>query len=263
MSQGMLHLIAIVFLCAEGFALWQYQLRWNAKQKPEAALADERTEKDAVSTAAEADGARPETYADPGPDNAESARAAEERNPAKRVQTLCSALILVLSLGVYFYAALVKDYAFLYALMEASVFAWLAAIGWIDAWYRMIPNALILAGLCFWAALTLLEVFVGGTSARQVLVYSLLGGGITFVILFVMALVMKSGLGMGDVKLFSVLGLCYGLAGVYSLLVAALLAMAAFALVLWIGKRVTLKSSLPMAPFAMVGFLVNLFFGLN
>ncbi|MBR6862399.1 MAG: prepilin peptidase [Acidaminococcaceae bacterium] len=256
MSQGMLHLIAIVFLCAEGFALWRFQLRWQEKQKPAAAPADGRTAQDAVLAAAEADGPKPEA-------SAPSGGAAGMRAPAESAQTLCSVLFPVLSLGVYFYAALVKDYAFLYALMEAAVFAWLAVVGWIDAWYRVIPNALILAGLGFWAVLVLLEIVVGGTPARQVLVYALLGGGITFVVLFVMALVMKSGLGMGDVKLFSVLGLCYGLAGVYSLLVAALLAMAAVALVLWIGKRVTLKSSLPMAPFAMVGFLVNLFFGLN
>lgn len=274
MTSTILHIAAVLILCGEVTALWCFLCRWDEKRRKAVAAEAAADAAEPPGGLAEAEppaeigpaGATAETEApaDPAAPKAASpqARGAGGAKRSRRWRLVFCGLTLLLAQGVYTYAVLARDYTFLYAFMESSVFAWLAVIGWIDARDRLIPNPLILAGLVFWAVITLMEIIIGGTPARQVLVYSLLGGGITFVILYLLALVMKSGLGMGDVKLFSVLGLCYGLVGVYSLLVASLLAMAAVATVMMIAKRATMKSTLPMAPFAMVGFLVNLFFSL-
>jgi len=79
---------------------------------------------------------------------------------------------------------------------------------------------------------------------------------------FVIALIVKSALGMGDVKMFFVIGLLYGLSNTYSILLFSVLVMAIVSIVLLIMKKVTRKTAIPMAPFVAFGFLLNVLMGM-
>lgn len=176
---------------------------------------------------------------------------------------------LIVVLVAFFISAFIfcKGYlfeseAFMRALMNAEVMMWLSIIGYIDARERIVPNSLIGIGLLFWLVLMLLDIFVGGTPWRQLLAFSGIGGIVCGGVLFVIALIAKSALGMGDVKLFLVLGLLYGLTDAYGILLFSVIAMGIVSIILLIAKKVTRKSTIPMAPFVIIGFLLSILAGM-
>lgn len=163
---------------------------------------------------------------------------------------------------VFVFCYLWNDESFMRALMNAEVMLWLSILGYIDARERIIPNSLIGIGLLFWLILMLLDIFVGGTPWLQLLVFSGIGGIACGGLLFVIALIVKSALGMGDVKMFFVLGLLYGLTDAYGILLFSIIAMGVVSIALLIAKKVTTKSTIPMAPFVILGFFLSIIAGM-
>lgn len=168
----------------------------------------------------------------------------------------------VLAEGIFMKGFLVGSDVFMRAFMNAEVFIWLVTLGWIDFREGLIPNRMIGVGLLFWVVVVLIDIFVGGTPWNRVLVFSALGGFVYGGVLLVIALIVKKALGMGDVKLFFVLGLFYGVTDTYSILLFSILIMAIVSAVLLIMKKATPKTSIPMAPFVAVGFLISILAGL-
>ena len=151
---------------------------------------------------------------------------------------------------------------FVRSLMNAEVLIGLSVMGYIDLREKIIPNGLIGVGLLLWAALLLIDIFVAKTPWADVLKFSLLGGIAVGGGLFLIALFGKSALGMGDVKMFLVLGLLYGLSDAYSILLFSLIIMAIVSLVLLATKKVTVKTSIPVAPFVVLGFILCIIAGM-
>lgn len=166
------------------------------------------------------------------------------------------------SVFVFVFGFLKNDDSFMRALMNAEVMLWLTILGYIDARERIIPNGLIGVGLIFWLVLMLLDIFVGGTPWLKLLVFSGIGGIACGGVLLIISLIVKSALGMGDVKMFFVLGLLYGIMDVYGILLFSMIAMGIVSIILLIFKKVTTKSTIPMAPFVIFGFLLSIIAGM-
>jgi len=170
--------------------------------------------------------------------------------------------VFVISAFITCYCLLFGDSRFIRSLMNAEVFIWLGVLGYVDLKERIIPNHMIGAGLIFWVVLVLLDIFVGKTAWKSVIAYSLIGGAVCGGILLIVALLSGSALGMGDVKLFTVLGLLYGLNDTYSILLFSIVIMAVVSIALLIARKVTRKTAVPMAPFVAVGFLLSILAGI-
>lgn len=179
----------------------------------------------------------------------------------KKYSILAGAACIV-SFAVYAFSYFVTKETFLMSVMHAIVMTWLIVVGFIDLREKIIPNSIILGGIIFWVCLSLLEIFTAQTPIKQVLLFSLAGAGLCGGILFIVALIVKSALGMGDVKLFFVIGLLYGVTDSYSILLFSIVVMAVVSIVLLIAKKVTRKTAIPMAPFVAIGFLVNILMGM-
>ena len=179
----------------------------------------------------------------------------------KKVMIL-SIIVLGIALLTFLYSYYLVKSSFLRSFMNAEVSIWLTVLGYIDLKEKIIPNELILSGICFWLILSVFEVFLANTSLKQVLLFSLSGAGICGGVLFIIAIIVKSALGMGDVKMFFVIGLLYGLTNTYSILLFSIIIMAIISIVLLMLKKVTRKTAVPMAPFVALGFLINVFIGI-
>lgn len=175
---------------------------------------------------------------------------------------ILSASMLCISIFTYIYSFFVMDASFLKAFMNAEIASWLLVLGYIDLKEKIIPNQLILSGIVFWAILSIIEICLSQTTWQQVLFFSLIGAGVCGGILFIIALIVKSALGMGDVKMFFVIGLLYGLSNTYSIMLFSILIMAIVSIALLIAKKVTRKTAVPMAPFVAFGFLINVLMGM-
>lgn len=179
-----------------------------------------------------------------------------------RLKKYVSIFIFLGGVGILFYDLLAIKGTIMQVCVNVFVLAWLAVIGLVDLEERIIPNHMILAGLIAWALSVAVDIFLAGQPWKQVLLFSILGGGICGGFLLIIAFIVKNALGMGDVKMFAVLGLFYGLADTYSILLISTVVMAVVAIVLLLLKKVNRKTKLPMAPFVMLGFLAGVIGGI-
>jgi len=136
----------------------------------------------------------------------------------------------------------------------ASAFLTLIAV--TDTRYRIIPNGLIYPAL----ALTLLLPLI---RPNRSLVLTLAGGAMGLIPFLGVALVKPGGMGGGDIKLATLIGLMVGFPQVVWALSLAILAGALTAGALLLNDRWTLRSHIPYAPFLCCGAITTLLYPLS
>src|SRR5256714_7825959 len=132
--------------------------------------------------------------------------------------------------------------------------AMLIAVADIDLEHRIVPNR-ILAPMAIWAVAASAVVRTGKLPEL------LIAGAAAFALLLLAALAYPGGMGMGDVKLAGVMGLCLGLPVAPALLVAFFTgSLVGIAIVLRHGAAAR-KRAVPFGPFLALGGLVALVAG--
>lgn len=127
----------------------------------------------------------------------------------------------------------------------------------VDARKEIIPNTLILLGLglrvVFWVAeLCVDPAYMWMTFKNEMIAVAILG-----VFFFVCGLVMKGGIGMGDIKLILVMCLFQGLSGVLGALFCSMFAAFVIAVAMLIMRKKTRKDAIPFAPSILLGALAS------
>lgn len=129
----------------------------------------------------------------------------------------------------------------------------------IDARQKIIPNAIVLAGLVFriifWIAelITVPDAFWG-------IMKNDLAACLLVVIFFVIGvLLVKGGIGMGDIKLMLVMCLFQGFYGVISSLFCSLFAAFIYAIIVLLTRKKTRKDTIAFAPAILVGTILSVF----
>jgi len=162
--------------------------------------------------------------------------------------------ILCMSLG--YCCARRRGLPYINCLRNELVSMWLLAVALVDGRKRVIPHALTLPGFGAWLVLAVLAVWPGGSSPGRVIAFSLggclLGGGI----FFLCRMLTKGGVGMGDVRVFSILGLLHGMNDTFSIVFFAILLMTVYGLGAVLARKKNMKSQLPMGPFILASYLL-------
>ena len=110
---------------------------------------------------------------------------------------------------------------------------------WIDWNQKRIPNKILLFLLAVRGCLLVLEG------------------------LFLLAhFISKGGVGMGDVKLFAVIGSYMGSGSITAALFLAVMSSAGYSVLMLILKKIKLKEEIPFAPFALVGTILTMALGM-
>ena len=123
-----------------------------------------------------------------------------------------------------------------------------------DLYKMLIPNQVLL----FFTLVTIVvRFFIPMLPWWDAYAGALLG----FVILFLIAIVSKGGMGGGDIKYFGVLGFFLGMKGIVLTLVLAAFLGAIFGLVFMMLKKIQRKQPMPFAPFIGTAALISYFFG--
>ncbi len=117
---------------------------------------------------------------------------------------------------------------------------------------RIIPNR-YLAGLLILRSVILFFSLVSPETALYSAADSAAGLTAGFVITLIMYILSKNGLGAGDVKMFAVIGYFAGLTGILDILLYTCIFCFLFSALFLLLKKCSLKSSIPMAPFAFAG----------
>lgn len=124
---------------------------------------------------------------------------------------------------------------------------------------KIIPNKIILAGIVFRICYAVAEIITLGGSYFAILKEDLISLAIVAVLFLFGVLIIKNGIGMGDIKLMLVMGIFQGVTGFISSLFCALLLSFFVAIAMLIMKKKTRKDSIPFAPSVLVGTAVSMF----
>lgn len=143
-------------------------------------------------------------------------------------------------------------------LMKWSTLFWgVYLLAKIDYHEKKIPNKIVLIMLIARVVFLIYEIVVNLEYWKTVLVYPLLGAAIGGMIMAVAMLISRKGVGMGDVKMFIVIGAFVGSTEILATLFYTILISVIGGVMLLITKKAGLKDSVPMAPFACAGIALK------
>lgn len=177
----------------------------------------------------------------------------------KSLIVLCSAIIIVALLVVV--SSILYEFGWTKIVRNLILAIALVPIAMIDKEEKRIPNKAILGLLIARAVLLIIELVLY-SEVRLALLTSvglgfLLGGGI----LLIAYAVSRGGIGMGDVKLFAVVGAYVGSHSVAACLLFSMTLAAIYSCVMMLRKKLTAKDEIPLGPFAAVGTIIAIIIG--
>lgn len=123
---------------------------------------------------------------------------------------------------------------------------------------QIIPNKVILAGIFLRVCFAVAELITMGGDYFTVLKNDLFSLILVFVLFLFGVLIMKNGIGMGDIKLILVMGIFQGITGVISSLFFSLFVSFCVAIVMLIMRKKTRKDAIAFAPSVLVGTAISM-----
>ena len=139
--------------------------------------------------------------------------------------------------------------------------AFLVILGFIDSKRTLIPNQLLIMMLVARAMLLIGEIGAEPAWWKECLKSAFGGLGLGLVIFLAAWFLSRKSIGMGDVKLAAVIGWYLGGSLIWFNLVVCLSLSAIFSIVQLLRKKLTMKDSIPLAPFFSVGTILILIIG--
>ena len=156
-------------------------------------------------------------------------------------------LILALLLPLFYRQSLLVVFR---TLLMCSVL-WPCA--WADARGFLIPNKVLLVGAVSGALLLAADILLEMDQASYLLISTVIAVGALTLVSLLCKLISPKTVGMGDVKLLAIMGLCLGTEFVWTALFFSFFFLFLVCLVLLIARRVKRSDSVPLAPFLLVG----------
>lgn len=143
--------------------------------------------------------------------------------------------------------------AFEYMTMTAICFP----AAWVDAKEKLIPNTIILAGLVCRIVLYIVRFFISAGVLLEVAKNDLLALAVITVFCLLGRLLVKNGIGMGDIKLLLVLAILGGFDRMFSMLFCAMLVSFFWGLFELIVRKKGKNATIPFGPPIAIGTVLS------
>ena len=128
-----------------------------------------------------------------------------------------------------------------------------------DARKRLIPNKLVLTGLVLRAVFWVIELITVPDEFLNIVKNDLYACLLVVMFFVVGVLLVKGGIGMGDIKLMLVMCLFQGFYGVVSSLFCSLFVAFVYAIIVLLLRKKTKKDSVAFAPAILLGTALSIF----
>ena len=168
---------------------------------------------------------------------------------------LCCAAV---SFGVllYFFTRFFYDKTLLEQMKLLVLVGLLFPMAAVDYRYHQIPNQMLLIGLIIRIILWAAELFIDSTNAIQVGVNGVLGAAIIGGFFLLILLFFKNSIGMGDIKLFALMGLYQGLWGLVNSVFYSLCVIFLLSICLLVTKKKKRKDAISFGPSILIGTIL-------
>ena len=131
-------------------------------------------------------------------------------------------------------------------------------IAYIDFKTYRIPNKFVIFGIICRVVIFALEFLLQNPTIWTSLISEAIAAGALLLASVLCALIVKNGIGFGDMKLFIVIGLFLGTESVWGVVFVAFIAMFLIASVLLITKKKTRKDAIPFGPALVLGAYLSI-----
>jgi leader peptidase (prepilin peptidase) / N-methyltransferase len=142
------------------------------------------------------------------------------------------------------------------ALVHIFYFCLFLTLMVIDLEYTIIPNKIVYPTA---VAALVISTFTPGIGILN----ALIGGGAGFVVFLVIALVSRGGMGLGDVKMATLIGFAVGFPMVFVSLLMAVMLGGIVAILLLVARLKKAKEGIPFAPYLSLATMITLVWGVN
>lgn len=171
--------------------------------------------------------------------------------------------LVSLSVGAALAIVLVKVYPdeniFIQKMRMAFLYGILCPIAFSDFHTKKIPNCLLIVSACVWGGTAVLECVKNTDSVYGHVRSSFTAAVMVFVVCTICKALIKNSIGMGDIKLFMVMGLFQGVEGMSSAVFTSLVVAFFGALILLLTKRKKRKDNICFGPFILAGTTLSMF----
>jgi len=165
------------------------------------------------------------------------------------------ALVELLTASLFVWC--LQIFGFSLALVKPLILtAFFIVITFIDYDHQLILDKVL---LCLSATGVVINLWLGSVSALDMLIASLIGGGL----LLLIALVSGGGMGGGDIKFAATLGLCFGWQGLLLTLLLSFIFGGIGGVLLLALKIKSRKDFIPFGPFIALAALISMLYGHN
>lgn len=163
---------------------------------------------------------------------------------------LVSALLIVLFQTTY------RDSTLIHQMKIMTLVLSILPMAAVDYRVHKIPNPFVLTALVFRIAFYVAELIISSSAAVETLKDNLIGAAIIGIFFLLILLVFKNSIGMGDIKLFALMGLYQGVWGAVNSVFFSLVVSFFFSVFLLIAKRKGRKDQIAFGPSILVGTII-------
>lgn len=167
-------------------------------------------------------------------------------------------IISILSLFLVF--AYLYDVTLVFAIKRIILSAVLWSIAFIDYRKHIIQNKVLLSLLILRIVIAIVEVTCDIKSAKLESLSCLIASVGILVILCVMRLIVRDGIGFGDIKLFAIIGLYLGVRGAITTIFLSFVVSFFISIFMLATKKKNKKDYLAFAPSILIGTLLSTIF---
>lgn len=170
-----------------------------------------------------------------------------------------SAICVVLTVAIaILFTRLYPDNSVWVNVKRMILLSFLWPIAYIDFKTLRIPNLFIIYGLICRAIILMFELFLGNPYIWSSFLSEVIAAGALLLASVLCILIVKNGIGFGDMKLFAVMGLMLGLDGIWGAIFLALIVSFFIAVFVLITKKKTRKDAIPFGPAIVIGTYLSI-----
>lgn len=164
---------------------------------------------------------------------------------------MIASIVLVAAMSICIY-----ELSWIHCFKRVIIISFLWAISLIDYRKHIIPNKLLLVLLALRVFIVILQIIFERDKLKVELLNAFIAAFGIVLLFCLMRFIVKNGIGFGDVKLFGIIGLFFGIEGLLSVVFLSFAVSFVISVFMLATKKKTKKDYLAFAPCILIGTIL-------